>query len=87
MRNTNNKIHASQDKNNAFVSIGDEVCITLKNGKKVQGTITCIDIKKEDDKLHPFIDLAEGDCYIDGFWVENIQDLKIIRFKGEKEHD
>ena len=88
MRNNSEKIHMNQDKNNAFISVGDEVRITLKNGEVVQGTISCIDIKKEKDKLHPIMDIIniknrDGTTYGDCFWVENMEELEIVKFKGE----
>lgn len=80
------KIHMKQDKNNAFVSVGDVVRIKSKNGDVFEGEITCIDIKKEGDRLHPIMDIKSFVALEhpwDSFWVENIAELEIIRFKGE----
>ena len=88
--NQGDRIHRQQDKNNAFFWVGDTICITYPNGKKIKGTITCVDIKKEGDKLHPIMDLAgiqqDGmdETYADCVWIENIAELEIVKFRGER---
>lgn len=51
------KIHINQDKNDAFLGIGDVVRGRFSNGEKFGGEITCIETKKEGNALHPVMDL------------------------------
>lgn len=82
------KIHINQDKNNAFFDKGDIIKIDFLNGATVKGKITCISIKKEGNELHTVIDLKHknenGESVQISYWLENIKNLEIIRFKGEK---
>ena len=36
--NQGDRIHRQQDKNNAFFGVGDTICITYPNGKKIKGS-------------------------------------------------
>ena len=47
------ELHKNQDKKNCFVGTGDEVVISLKNKKKVEGAVISIDMKVETNAKHP----------------------------------
>lgn len=84
------RIRMQQPKNNAFFGVGDIVKGKCKDGSLFQGEITCVDIKKQKNELHAIIDInpmkglhkpeLEPSYSI---WVENIEYLEILYFKGE----
>lgn len=85
------RIHIGQDKNQCFFGIGDVIKVKCSDGTYYEGEIFGIDIKKEGDKLHPWMDIKELTTSHEdetfgqvGLWVENIVELEIQRFKGEK---
>lgn len=80
-QNQATRIHMQQDKDNAFFGVGDEIKGKCA-GELFSGEVICIEVKKQGDELHAVIDLQESDGQ-SSFWVENITELKIIRFKGE----
>ena len=85
------ELHKNQDKDNCFVSIGDEVIVTQKNNEKIQGTVMIMDMKVEKKTkypgIHPYIQIKanagkkEEQNY--DVWTENIASVKVLRFKGE----
>lgn len=81
------RIRINQDKNDAFFGVGDVIRGKFPDGTTFEGEITCIDIKKEGTALHTVIDYKfptkPGEPNQGSAWLENIVDLKIVRFKGE----
>ena len=85
------ELHKNQDKDNCFVSIGDEVIVTQKNNEKIQGIVMIMDMKVEKKTkypgIHPYIQIKanagkkEEQNY--DVWTENIASVKVLRFKGE----
>lgn len=85
------ELHKNQDKDNCFVSIGDEVIVTQKNNEKIQGIVMVMDMKVEKKTkypgIHPYIQIKanagkkEEQNY--DVWTENIASVKVLRFKGE----
>ena len=55
------ELHKNQDKDNCFVSIGDEVIVTQKNNEKIQGIVMVMDMKVEKKTkypgIHPYIQI------------------------------
>ena len=81
------KIYQS-DKNNAFFGVGDTISVTLNNGERYCGKITCIDIRKQQDELYPVIDIRISDepPQEASFFIYNVNKLEIIKFSGELEN-
>ena len=87
------ELHKNQDKKNCFVGTGDEVVISLKNKKKVEGAVISIDMKVETNAKHPEMSVymvikedqgSEGEKTC-GIWTNDIESMNVTRFKGESE--